>query len=105
MSDNYDGPQMAQKIMRQQEQIERLTAELAETQLLTTRDDYAALERICNEMARDMDALRAALKASEWAGPAVGGERRCPLCGMRESAGHDADCEIDAALAPQRTEP
>jgi hypothetical protein len=42
-------------------ELDRVTAELSETQLLTTRDDYAALERICNEMARDMDALRGEL--------------------------------------------
>jgi uncharacterized protein (DUF1330 family) len=35
MSENYDGPQMAQKIMRQQSEIERLRADLL------TRDGQA----------------------------------------------------------------
>lgn len=58
---NADNRVSALEVAHWRSECDALRVELAETQLLTTRDDYAALERICNEMARDMDALRAEL--------------------------------------------
>ena len=77
--------------------FDRLTAELAETQLLTTRDDYAALERICNEMARDMDALRASGRRLREALTALLGIGPKP-CGHQ----FDCICATDAARAALR---
>ena len=89
-------------------EIERLTAELAETQLLTTRDDYAALEA-------ERDALRASemrLKAMlteaieladdgcwEWVGDADStGWSVCRACGKADWKGHKSDCEHVATI-------
>jgi DNA-binding PadR family transcriptional regulator len=62
MSDNYDGPQMAQKIMRQQVEIDRLREEVrglnANAYNLTERGDkylreLAEARALCAEQAED----------------------------------------------------
>ncbi len=64
MSTNYDGPQMAQKIMRQQVEIERLRRELAEARelLRQARDCVPGNHKF---MLRRIDAFLAAAKEGE----------------------------------------